>query len=744
MYNKKLFIRVALLFNVVCATSALAEQEVASSRFYEPTGSRGQTWIEEALCQLGQKIDDIDVCCEDPCASTPVTEAVILTESGIYCLANDITGTMIIAGSSITLNLNGHIIFSGSDGIAIASTASDVRIRNGFLKGSGSDRAIFINGATDVRIEDVSCESWDIGIYALDATTVSADRVMCNENCTAGMLFENSTPVLVRNSTFNDNQIGGFATGDSSVGFINCSASGQVSSDCLRQRPIDDLSAIDLFRTKKLTRTCIQSNEQVGFYCAGATVLYRDCSASNNFIGFLSEGGQTDFFNSVAESNCLGFVLESDRHTLTNCLAENNVEAGFASEPYLGEVIFRECIAKTNAVYGFLEVDIATDNAKNMYLNCVACNNGINYSPNIIAANNAPVTTSKAARGFDNIDCSLPEPPTCAAKQVSEPQTLIEPGIYCLTNDICGTICIEGSSITLDLNGYTIHGTCDNNAICVKCTDEVRIKNGRVEGSYYAHAGIDVRDSLNVRIEDVTCEGWSIGIKVKYSSQVVLERIISSDNQQGVNCKEVNGLIIRNSIFDYNCENGVYVRSNSQAELVGCSAKNEFTDQADAIAFHCADSKVLLRDCFADGYGVGFGAECSGNVQMYNCVAECNTVSGFSVDGDQIYLTNCVATKNYNGFVMPSSYDGKVTLRDCVANANEEFGFFDGTTPTDESDNMYLNCVACDNDTNYSFNIILANNAPVTSAANARGFDNIDCSDFTPDLLSHVIEVLLG
>ncbi|HEV2601083.1 MAG TPA: right-handed parallel beta-helix repeat-containing protein [Candidatus Babeliales bacterium] len=753
-YKSMLLTGAVLFFHLVNATGNVSNKGVDASR---ASNGKGLSCIQDTLCALVEKVDNLASCEDNTCAATVITEAQLLSDSGIYCLGNDVTGTIIITGSSITLNLNGHVVLSGSDGIAVASTASDVRIKNGFVRGSGADRGIFINGATDVRIEDVTCENWENGIYALDAFTVTLDRVMCNEN-EVGVLFENSTAAVVRNSAFNDNLLGTLSINGSIVEFINCSALGEIASDCLRQRAVVDQSALNRFGGKNAMRACTQNNETIGFGCGDATALYRDCSAFNLFFGFMAEGGQTDTFNSVAQGSFIGFALFGDRHTLTNCLAENNFEAGFASETFQGsgEVIFRECVAKGNFGYGFLETDVVTDNVSNMYLNCVACNNGTNYSPNILGANNAPVTTPTAARGFDNIDCDLKEPATCAAKMVSEPQTLTEPGVYCLTNDISGTIVIEGSGITLDLNGYTVFAQLlkagNNNGINISDVDEVRIKNGRVQGAdNFNSSGIFVTNSSNVRIEDVTCEGWTIGTEMECSSEVVLDRVFSSYNDNGATCNHVTGLVIRDSIFDYNSDNGVYLNGGSQGEIVRCTGtgNNDFpiTDLVTlgATTFHVDESQVILRDCSASGYVIGFsvtGCRCS--VDLYNCVAEQN-YEGFVLDGLRACATNCASNNNvFSGFFMPVDCEGGfVTLRDCSAISNSSFGFVDSTVPTDTSVNMYLNCVACLNGINYSPNIILANNAPVTSAANARGFDNIDCSDTTPDLLAAVIQLLL-
>ncbi|HEV2601079.1 MAG TPA: right-handed parallel beta-helix repeat-containing protein [Candidatus Babeliales bacterium] len=405
-YKKNMAVALGLLFScAVYATDTAAKKDGSSTR------ASGAV-IQSALCEILRKIDALSAC-DNACSATVITESQILSESGTYCLGNDVNGTIFIVGSGITLDLNGHTVFAGSDGIAVSDTASSVRIKNGYLKGNGFgkdtvavDRGIFVNGAREVRIEDVMCEGWDLGIYCTNVSTLLLDHVMTNNNQTAGLFCENSSSALVRDSIFNRSAVGALVTDGSVVEFVNC------------------LAAIDSQEHDQLRNTVITVG--AGFLSDGASVVYRDCKASGTDIGFsfmqvsdipsdsLRKGSvsnnRADFFNCVAEDNVTGFELHGDLATLTNCIAQGNSKAGFASYPDQGSVIFRNCVSKDNSVFGFTEGGMITTDisgpALNMYLNCVACNNLINYSDNIIAANNAPVRSAADASGFDNVDCS--------------------------------------------------------------------------------------------------------------------------------------------------------------------------------------------------------------------------------------------------------------------------------------------------------------------------------------------------
>ena len=69
------------------------------------------------MCDELSIIDSkIDVLLDDEsCALTPITaDANIISQSGSYCLANPINGTITISANDVTLDLNGYTITPAS------------------------------------------------------------------------------------------------------------------------------------------------------------------------------------------------------------------------------------------------------------------------------------------------------------------------------------------------------------------------------------------------------------------------------------------------------------------------------------------------------------------------------------------------------------------------------------------------------------------------------------------------------
>jgi hypothetical protein len=115
---------------------------------------------------------EVTVCCneqsepsETGCSVTAIVNTgamQILTESGSYCLAQDLFAPISIQGSNIDLDLNGHRIFLmgiiNTAGVIIDGGVSNVRVRNGLIVGAQqiNTACIVIGYADSTRIEDVT------------------------------------------------------------------------------------------------------------------------------------------------------------------------------------------------------------------------------------------------------------------------------------------------------------------------------------------------------------------------------------------------------------------------------------------------------------------------------------------------------------------------------------------------------------------------------------------------------------
>lgn len=358
-------------------------------------------------------------------------------------------------------------------------------------------------------------------------------------------------------------------------------------------------------------------------------------------------------------------------------------------------------------------------------------------------------------------------------------QTLTLPGTYCLAEDIHATIYIEGSDITLDLNGHMIevpNGMIISGVWVRNGPNNVVIKNGLVLGQLQPNtASIVLEKAFNVRIEDITCHNSMVGIVLlgptspfdppdKRPVNTIIERVICSGNFLGVlglgditttvrDCV-LNGnfgaglqAITSDSLFVDGCVcnqnadtsngSGFSLQQATSVELVNCVA-NQNDDQGFNIS---GSTDVVLRNCYAiENAHTGFNI--SGNasdVAFFDCIAEGNGADGFALFGDSASFFNCTATfngqsNNNNGFnIFPNV---TALVQGCTAESNFGYGF-----NSNNFTNQFYSNVACDNGSG-NYNGI--NPTLISSPANVRGVHNADCADVTPDQIEEILALLGG
>jgi hypothetical protein len=358
---------------------------------------------------------------DEACDATPITQAMIdgsitpgiltLSNSGTYCFAGDLTGSIAINGSSITLDLNGHsltqVAGGANNGVSINPTAAvhDIRIKNGLIQGSAIGTAgsngININGATHavsgVRIENITATRWFAGgITATTATQLLISDTLCYGNSTAGLeLLGSSLNCVISNSEFNFNF---------SEGVIIDNASAQISFEGV---------------------TCNQ-NTGSGFVVAstatGGCIEFTECTANANgntssMGGFSIGGSGKDFLltncYACGNTNNDGFATAN---TVTDvvfigCVAEGN-SIGFSITTAANSALVRGCTASNNTSYGFQD---SASHANRFYSN-IGCNNhgtitgtaSANYNPTLLLLTANVAATSAGAGAFQNIDCTTP------------------------------------------------------------------------------------------------------------------------------------------------------------------------------------------------------------------------------------------------------------------------------------------------------------------------------------------------
>lgn len=704
-------------------------------------------------------------CCPDVnangCSPIVISETGFvqtLTDSGTYCLATDLTFPLIISGSSITLNMNGHTIFvpTGTDGILITGGASDVRVHNGLLDGQFAliNNGISIATASNVRLEDITCQACDRGILANTAEDLVINRVLCSFNG-QGIGVQASSKVQINDSNVSNSSTEGIV--------IATSQSVGISATVSQLNTIGFV--VNIGAQCEFVGCTARSNTEDGFLLSlGSTdIILRECSAINNTErGFDVTVGVLDvsFFNCTAERNGEdGFFTDGTSAGIvwSECTATFNGAVGNENGFTVGSAtsLVRNSIATNNAGYGF-----ADGTGTNQFYSNVACDNALG---NYFGVTSAPIAGPASATGVDNVDCSILTPPSgvCSVIIVSEtfaPQTLSLAGRYCLATDLNFPLTIDGSSITLDMNGHTIFVPAGVNGITISGASQItdiRVFSGLINGQGNgANNGIFITNVVDGRIEDVTAINCDYGIYLAGAGSssggmalspinTTINRVDCSNNSlAGLFCQGDFSTSVNDSIFGLN---GVGIITDESDSLtvsrsvisentgtagfelsgsVSCELRNCIANKNNTVGFLVSGSfATVLRDCDASSnVGIGFSiTNSSTDASLFNCAAEANNTDGFSVgDSSEVLVTDCKATNNTgNGF---SFLDPSVAMvRNCNATSNIGFGFQNAV-----DNNQFYSNAACKNIAGNYDGVV---SAEVAGPFNANGADNIDCED---------------
>jgi len=759
---------------------------------------------EECLGELKEEVEEIESIVEEVLSivdaleleTCPVTllyqsgVPYLLTESGRYCLAEDLTVTcsatgITIEGSGITLDLNSHSIIltcTGAVGVDLVGTSTtnpinDITIKNGTVVGVNdyvlNTTGISLKDTADVRIEDVALTNLNFGIFVEDAVGTVINNAACHNNH-FDIATDDDSATTITNSTFfgSDN---GISYNDSHNMIVrDCSFSG-LGSAILWHAGVLDVAEFDNCMVSDcsdhgfnlsnvssvVVRNCSSSsNAGRGFYLAGShDVVFRDCYASDN--GDSSDGPIHS-----------GFKIENSPDVcLYNCFSQNNTDKGFSVVCSSG-LLARNCTATYNGNYGFTDDN---DNTNQYYAN-YACNNGgpialPNLSHNYNNILFASVTSPDNTRGVHNVDCS-----NSAVDQINAIESIVE-DISVDVKEVCSCSLIEAIVIEIDEQLFALSSAVDELA---ETADDCSVKivrnlptqtlfsSGRyclaedVHGTIIIAANSIILDLNGHTIHD----SGGVGIDMVGTSTTNPLYDINIKNGSlvgslvGIVAEFVNALRIED-ISCTNCEIGIFLENVDDVLLSNVVSYSNFVgldlaNVTDLLAQSCLfnDNKVAgvaagglgyniglfsseFVNCIANSNGVGFGFAVSSNVVLRDCFASHNhghylPAAGFLIfeRSMNICLYDCYAKSNFAGFVVDQT--STVLMRNCTAINNTDFGFFDGA-----GTNQYYANYACNNTGgNYSG----VNSAPVTSPRNARDFSNVDCNNSDVDQIAAIFD----
>lgn len=264
-----------------------------------------------------------------------VTGPMTITESGYYCLKNNINGLISIAASSVVLDLNGFTITSGADAVAIEITPfNDIRITNGEITAPDGRGITCVNGSQTIAIDNLIIFGCSLGVQLIEADGVTIDGLVFKENSRA--IFSDTTNNLkvrstqfYQNTTVADLSLIDLLNGDGSnnILFESCSINnntlqgaaysmlirGSVKNVQVNQCTFNsntgdsDFAAVrvDTCQDVIFTNCEFNRNSSSGAQCAGLWVSggsncqILSCVASQNTndtfaVGYLIDGAATD------------------------------------------------------------------------------------------------------------------------------------------------------------------------------------------------------------------------------------------------------------------------------------------------------------------------------------------------------------------------------------------------------------------------------------------------------------------
>ena len=334
---------------------------------------------------------------------TADTVGMTITAPGVYRLSADIAGTITIAASNVTLDLNSKKIIGASVGVSCANQ-TDITIQNGILQ--NNTEHILITSCTNVTIENVdfiggqtgvllqSVESGAIdncslrslssnGIFLQTCSLIQCTNLEFYENTVSSVLtcsFSNAVifdTIEVAHNTFNQflnvpeflpqSYIASiFITNSNDVQLNNCSLTNNFYTEnnvIIYPLPI---CGIEVFKSDTRIQTCVFSNNNATvespFSLAPFTAINIDaaftveinnleCNTNNLFA---SPPAAAVSAVTVNGNNVNFSATNTQNLTITNCMCSGNqLQQGGNCDPFLlgniNNCVISDCLVTTNS-----------------------------------------------------------------------------------------------------------------------------------------------------------------------------------------------------------------------------------------------------------------------------------------------------------------------------------------------------------------------------------------------------------
>ena len=343
----------------------------------------------------------IDECCA--CNHTPIFQATTITASGTYCLANNISGRIVISADQTVVDLNQHTITNnGSIAITISSNVDGITIQNGYIN-SATTGISASSGNSGIIVNNVSMDTIENGISLASATQVNISNVDIRFTSTAGsgIQLTNTKNINIAHSNVTGTgagQLYGFNTCNV-ANVINCTAKNISTTNTIFGFNIVNCIGVNLNSCTATSNS--QLNNIQGFSISGQAVASQsayltDCTAINCALGFNTSIGDGVYIlesclacqnninyglgrskglliNCTADGGNIGFTInDTSNGAIINCQAIQCAGNGFSGGD-ANSWLIKNCNANKNSSNGFSFSSASS--VKNAIENCTATNN---------------------------------------------------------------------------------------------------------------------------------------------------------------------------------------------------------------------------------------------------------------------------------------------------------------------------------------------------------------------------------
>jgi len=225
-----------------------------------------------------------------------------ISTSGVYCLAENITGKIIIDTDNVVLDLNGKTMTNASGDCVVVNGKSNALIKNGSVIAKNDNGISVLARSDQVSVKEVTSYDCITGIDVDSSTNISIHACELIAS-SVGVAFTSVSRAQVSDSIASDSEFTGFLLDSSSKSFFtNCHAlnTGQGLTD----QTANIYGFLSADGSSNIFSECIAQNT-LALTVTGVT----DVTVGFAFTGTESDSQITKCTSSVIETNANGFAI---------------------------------------------------------------------------------------------------------------------------------------------------------------------------------------------------------------------------------------------------------------------------------------------------------------------------------------------------------------------------------------------------------------------------------------------------